>query len=97
MKVSYLPEAEAEHLRQIAYYEGQQVGLGARYLEAVTSALTNILDAPHRCPVARAPEIRRHRVKGFPFTLYFRSTPDSLLVIAVAPNRRRPGYWYGRF
>jgi hypothetical protein len=36
VKVFYLAEAEAEHLRQVAYYESKQAGLGARYLVEVT-------------------------------------------------------------
>ncbi len=32
-------------------------------------------------------------VKGFPFGIAYRATDTELLVVAVSPHRRRPGYW----
>ena len=97
MKASFLPEAESEHLKQVAYYEAQQAGLGARYLAEVTAALEYICEAPHRFPVARPPALRRLGLKRFPFTIFFRELSGVVQVVAVAPHRRRPGYWSGRF
>lgn len=97
MKASFLPEAESEHLKQVAYYEAQQAGLGARYLAEVTAALACICEAPHRFPVARPPALRRLGLKRFPFTIFFRELSGVVHVVAVAPHRRRPGYWSGRF
>ncbi len=39
---------------------------------------------------------RRHRLHGFPHALIYRVGSDSLLVLAVAHERREPGYWRGR-
>ena len=97
MRVSFLPEAESEHLKQVAYYEAQQTGLGARYLAEVTAALEYICEAPHRFPIARPPALRRLGLKRFPFTNFFREMSGVVQVVAVAPHRRRPGYWSGRF
>jgi hypothetical protein len=97
VKVSFLPEAESEHLKQVAYYEAQQAGLGARYLAEVTAALEYICEAPHHFPIARPPALRRLGLKRFPFTIFFRELSDVIQVVAVAPHRRRPGYWSGRF
>ena len=97
MKVSFLPEAESEHLKQVAYYEAQQAGLGARYLAEVTAALEHICETPHRFPIARPPALRRLCLKRFPFTIFFRELSGLVQVVAVAPHRRRPGYWSGWF
>lgn len=97
MRVSFLPEAEAEHLKQVAYYEAQHAGLGARYLAEVNAALEYICEAPHRFPIARPPALRRLGLKRFPFTIFFRELSGTIQVVAVAPHRRRPGYWSGRF
>jgi hypothetical protein len=35
-------------------------------------------------------------VKGFPFSVIYRASEAELLVVAVAPHRRRPGYWLAR-
>jgi toxin ParE1/3/4 len=88
--------AEAEHLEQVAYYELQRVGLGARYLAEVEGALQFVSGAPHRFPIERAPNIRRFRIKRFPYTLIFREADGIVQVLAVAHHRRRPGYWVSR-
>jgi len=88
--------AEAEHLEQVAYYERQRVGLGARYLAEVEGALRVICLAPHRFPIERAPDIRRFRLKRFPHTILFRESAGIVQVLAVAHHRRRPGYWVTR-
>lgn len=97
MRVLFLPQAESEHLKQVTYYEVQQPGLGARYLAEVTAALEYICEAPHRFPIARPPALRKLVLKRFPFTIFFRELSGMVQVVAVAPHRRRPGYWSGRF
>ncbi|MHB1282812.1 MAG: type II toxin-antitoxin system RelE/ParE family toxin [Metallibacterium scheffleri] len=97
MRVAFLPEAESEHLKQVAYYEAQQTGLGARYLAEVNAALEYICEAPLRFPIARPPALRRLGLRRFPFTIFFRELSGVVQVVAVAPHRRRPGYWSGRF
>ena len=37
-----------EHLEHVAYYEGHQPGLGARYLAAFDMAMVRVCEAPHR-------------------------------------------------
>jgi toxin ParE1/3/4 len=90
------PAAESEHLEQVAYYELQRDGLGARYLAEVEGALQVICGAPHRYPLERAPNIRRFGLKEFPYTLIFRESSGVVQVLAVAHHRRRPGYWLAR-
>ncbi|MHB1992838.1 type II toxin-antitoxin system RelE/ParE family toxin [Metallibacterium scheffleri] len=97
MRVAFLPEAESEHLKQVAYYEAQQTGLGARYLAEVNAALEYVCEAPLRFPIARPPALRRLDLRRFPFTIFFRELSGVVQVVAVAPHRRRPGYWSGRF
>lgn len=35
-------------------------------------------------------------VRGFPFSIVYRPSTQELLVVAVAPHRKRPGYWIER-
>ena len=53
MNYGFQAAAEAEHLDQVAYYELQRPGLGARYLAEVEEALRTICAAPHRHPGER--------------------------------------------
>jgi len=93
---SFHPDAEAEHLETVAYYESKKPGLGVAYLTEFENIMTTISDAPDRCPVEQKPDIRRKRMKKFPFTVLFRIASSSIQILAVAHHRRRPTYWLGR-
>jgi len=97
--VSYAfhPAAEIEHLDNVTYYESLQAGLGASYLAQFEAAMDTACANPHRLPVEQAPTVRRIRLKGFPFTIFYREAAGTIQVLAVAHYRRRPQYWFGRF
>jgi hypothetical protein len=90
------PDAEAEHLESVAYYEERQPGLGASYLAEFESTLELVCEAPGRYPIEPRPDIRRIRLRRFPFTVLFRESGGMVQVLAVAHHRRRPLYWLGR-
>ena len=90
------PEAALEHEEQVAFYERQLPGLGARYHRAFQSAMRRICDGPTRQRVFVEPDIRRVSLKGFPFSVVYRNVDNSVQVLAVAHHRRRPGYWSDR-
>jgi len=96
VKVFFLADAEIEHLRQVAYYESKQPGLGARYLAEVEQAIARICAAPERNPIALSPNLRRLVLAIFPFTVYYRDTGDAIYIAAIAAHRRRPEYWRDR-
>jgi len=90
------PEAEAEHLETVAYYETQQAGLGASYLAESESVLERVCEAPTRYSIERKPDIRLIRLSRFPFTVLFRESEGTVQVLAVAHHHRRPSYWLSR-
>nr|VFK42311.1 MAG: hypothetical protein BECKTC1821E_GA0114239_101823 [Candidatus Kentron sp. TC] len=96
MKYIFHPAAESEHLETVAYYESQRKGLGADYLTEFESAMADICATPRRYPIARKPNIRRGRMKKFPFSILFREIFGSVQLLAVAHHRRHPEYWIGR-
>ena len=36
------------------------------------------------------------RVKGFPVSVVYRPSETGILVVAIAPHRKRPFYWRSR-
>lgn len=90
------PAAALEHEEQIVYYEARAEGLGRRYHASFRSALLRVCEAPHRCKIVQVPNIQRALLRGFPFSLIFREAADVIQVLAVAPHRKRPGYWVER-
>ncbi len=88
-------EARVELLHEVSYYEGKRVGTGKRFREAVSASFTLIV----RHPGAGAPapaNTRKTKVKGFPFTIVYREEQEQIVVFAIAPDRRQPGYWLPR-
>ncbi len=96
MSYQFHLDAEAEHLETVAYYETRQAGLGASYLAEFESALEGVCEAPNRYPIEREPDIRRIRLRRFPFTVLFRESEETVQVLAVAHHHRRPSYWLTR-
>ena len=50
-------------------------------------------------PDLGAPYDRTHRywlLRKYPFALVYRCEEDGIVVVAVAHNRQRPGYWKDR-
>jgi len=90
------PEAETEYLETVAYYESQNPGLGALYISDFESVMKHACGFPARYPVEKKPDIRRIRLKHFPFTVLFRESDSIIQVLAVAHHRRRPVYWMNR-
>ena len=96
MTYQFHPEAEAERLENVAYYEERQPGLGASYLAEFESALEQVYEAPGRYPIEQRPDIRRIGLQRFPFTVLFRESGGIIQDLAIAHHRRRPLSWLGR-
>lgn len=93
--VRFLPDAEAELLHEVAYYARARTGTAIRFQVAVEASIGR---ATHH-PAGGAPApggTRCMLVKGFPFSIVYRAGEAELLVVAIAPHRRRPGYWLQR-
>lgn len=94
-EVAYHPQADDEVLEAARFYEQRSEGLGWRFLRAVREAETRIARRPRAFPVLDD-EVRRCLLQGFPHALLFRVDDNQILVVAVAHQSRRPGYWRRR-
>jgi toxin ParE1/3/4 len=95
IKVRFLPAAEIELLKEVAYYSKARTGTGIRFQAAIETAVSRA--ATH--PLGGAPSFKETRsvlVKGFPFSVVYRPSEYELLVVAIAPHRKRPQYWASR-
>jgi toxin ParE1/3/4 len=97
MTSEFHPEARAEFLEAIAFYEERKLGLGTEFKETVQKAVTVIESDPSRYQRIRD-EIRVFRLKRFPYYIYFEFLPtaDSVWIWGVVHHRRRPDYWHDR-
>jgi hypothetical protein len=76
MSYFFHPNAEREHLESVAFYETRQAGLGSSYLSDFEGVMAVVCAHPHRYPIEEQPDIRRVRLKRFPYNilLAFRSS-----------------------
>lgn len=89
------PEAEAEFVQAVVWYEEQQQGLGRRFLACVQDALNRTVIDPELYPFVDG-DVRRCLTKTFPFGILFRAGRGQLTVLAVMHLHREPGYWKSR-
>ena len=77
------------------WYEQRRVGLGIEFLRAARALLAGIGRTPLHFPIARG-ELRRARVRRFPYVVYFLAEAARVVVVAVLHGRRDPRVWQER-
>jgi toxin ParE1/3/4 len=96
-----LTPARVELVDAARRYEQEREGLGDAFLKQMDRAVAIILAAPERWPLARGVSIlrgaRRYPVHRFPYGVIYRLIGDGTVeIVAIAHNKRRPGYWGSR-
>jgi len=95
MKYAFHPEAEAEFLDAIGYYEDRQPGLGHDFAIEVHSAIESILSFPRAWPILEG-DIRRCQTARFPYGVIYCQEGDAVFILAVMHLHRDPDYWKTR-
>ena len=91
----FLLPAEEEMTEASVFYEAATSGLGAGFLDEVQRVVNLVREHPELGqPVGRG--LRRGLLHRFPFNLIYSIEVDVVLIVAVAHQRRRPGYWRDR-
>ena len=87
--------AEYELNEAAQYYNLEDLGLGAAFLEEVDRCLQSIQAAPEAGAILRG-TVRRRLLRRFPYALLYKIKPSGIRIVAVMNLRRRPAYWVGR-
>jgi toxin ParE1/3/4 len=99
-KVVVEPDASSELLEAARWYEAQRSGVGLAFLTAVDRAIEQVAAWPEigaLVPgVSTELRVRKMTFPRFPYYLAYLVTDDAIHVLAVAHERRRPGYWHPR-
>ena len=89
------PEALLEADESAKFYEERQDGLGKRFVEALTDAITRIRRTPEL--FGRVDDnTRKCHILRFPYGVIYRDKKKSVEIIAVMHFRRKPDYWEKR-
>jgi plasmid stabilization system protein ParE len=95
------PDARRE-LRQAADDLGERTERGGgRFVRAVRATVGRASMTPHAGSlwpgVPTTLEVRRRRIAGYKYmSIAYVLVDDVLWIIAIVPDRKRPGYWFER-
>lgn len=95
MLVDYHAAALRELNEITSYYEWQLPNLGLDFLDELESVLSLVAENPHLGAIHHR-SFRRVLLQRFPFAVFYLVEGDVIRVMAVAHQRRMPGYWSKR-
>ncbi|SHK24827.1 ParE toxin of type II toxin-antitoxin system, parDE [Rubritalea squalenifaciens DSM 18772] len=95
MRIEFISEAREDFLDAIGYYESMDQGLGLRLRDEVAFLLET---------VSSAPLLWRERKGGYrrvnspisPYYIAYVIRDETIVIIALASNHRKPNYWHKR-
>ncbi len=95
MRPSWHEDAVKEFCESAAYFERKSEGLGERFIREAESTIARIMDDPmslrdfsHGC--------KRMNLRRFPYAVIYTMRGDSVHIVAVMGQARKPGYWLKR-
>jgi len=95
MQVIFTPAARAELVEAQDWYESRHRGLGVRFREEVEATVLRLQENPHQFQMVFR-DVRRARLRKFPYGLFFRVEIGALVVIACFHGSRDPQRWERR-
>jgi plasmid stabilization system protein ParE len=90
-----LPAAKVDLQEAYDWYAARSARAALLFELAADHALHQVAQNPElsaRCDARH----RLHRIRRYPYSIIYRIEPGTVLVVAVAHGRRRPGYWRNR-
>lgn len=99
-RVRFDDEADAEYRFGGRWYEARRESLGIEFFDAVDAAIDQIVAMPNAGAQVRRLAadltVRRRAVMRFPYHVVYLELPTHIRILAVAHDRRKPGYWKDR-
>ena len=91
------PEAAIEVDDAFSFYATRSRIIAADFLNQFEYATVKLLNQPQQYPVVRNPNIRKHVMTQFPYSVIYRTTAaGDTQILAMAHHKRRPFYWAQR-
>lgn len=87
--------AESELYDSAYYYEKQRQGLGQEFIDDVQQTIEQITAYPHTGHLITK-ELRQKALQRFPFNIIYRIENETIFILVIMHQRRRPNYWMGR-
>ncbi|MBZ5655599.1 MAG: type II toxin-antitoxin system RelE/ParE family toxin [Acidobacteriia bacterium] len=89
------PEARQDFRDAIGWYSSRSPTAAKEFRKTVSDVIRHLVQAPWRWP-KYCHGTRRFVLHRFPFSIIYLDDPDMLSIVALAHNKRKPGYWKQR-
>jgi plasmid stabilization system protein ParE len=93
--VSFHRAASAEFIEASTWYEGKRLGLGIEFIAEIERCISLASSHPLQFAVVRE-DVRRVVANRFPYSVYYRTDGDRIVVLAVFHGNRNPAIWLAR-
>jgi toxin ParE1/3/4 len=91
----FLADAESEFHEQIAYYDAEARALGDKFIADVYAVVSEIRQYPESgARVSR--NVRKRVLTTFKYNILYVAEEKEIVIVAIAPHRKRPNYWRKR-
>jgi toxin ParE1/3/4 len=93
-RVKFAKEASFEFRESVDWYESMAKGFGLKFTAEIDSTVEKIKLNPdlYRKVVEN---VRRIQVTKFPYSLFFSIEDDTVVILRVFHNKRKPVQWHG--
>jgi len=91
-KVKFAAEASREFRESIEWYESRVRGLGLGFTDEIDSTIERIRLNPDMY-LKVVEDIKRIQVNKFPYSLFYTTEDDTLIILRVFHNKRNPIKW----
>lgn len=99
-RVRFDQKADVEYRLAGQWYEARRDHLGVEFFDAVDATIDQIVVMPGAgSRVGRLPAdltVRRRAVTRFPYHVVYLELATHIRILAIAHDRRKPGYWKDR-
>jgi plasmid stabilization system protein ParE len=95
MELEFFEEAAAEIEEDRSWYRNRSEPAEAGFLRELDHAIQQVVDAPVQWPRYLA-GTRRYVFPRYPYSLVYFVERHIIRVVAVAHDKKRPGYWRKR-
>ena len=90
------PSAFNEFDQALAYYRAIDSELSDSLFSIFEEATIAIGGNPKIAAQYETSQYRRYVLKRFPYVMFYRETPEAILIVAIAHGRQKPDYWADR-
>lgn len=94
-RVENKPIVDSDVVAAFDWYEGEETGLGYKFLDELRETYYRIQDGPLKYQVLRS-GVRRALTRRFPFGVYFSIEGEVIVVLAVLHAAQDPAVWQRR-